>query len=48
MAVYTRIPNDELNAFIKPYDAGNVISIKDILSGVENSNFLLTTDTNKF
>ncbi|NBC34674.1 MAG: homoserine kinase [Alphaproteobacteria bacterium] len=44
MAVYTEISNDELAAFVAAYDIGTVTSLKGIAEGVENSNFLLTTD----
>lgn len=48
MAVYTRIPEEKLNAFLGRYVLGKLTGIQDILTGVENSNFLLTTDKNKF
>ncbi|MBY0427655.1 MAG: phosphotransferase, partial [Alphaproteobacteria bacterium] len=48
MAVYTRIPDEALNEFVQRYSLGNLKDIKDILSGVENSNFFLTLDAGKF
>ncbi|NDE91316.1 MAG: homoserine kinase [Alphaproteobacteria bacterium] len=48
MAVYTRIPDDELQQFVKRYALGNFISITDILAGVENSNFFLKLDTGTY
>lgn len=48
MAVYTRIPEAELHEFVNRYAIGNVREVKDILSGVENSNFFLTTDAGKY
>ena len=48
MAVYTRIPDDELRQFVARYALGNLQGIKDILSGVENSNFFLTLDAGKY
>lgn len=48
MAVYTRIPETELAEFVSRYDIGKVRELKDILSGVENSNFFLTTDAAKY
>lgn len=48
MAVYTRIPEAELTEFVNRYAIGNVREVKDILSGVENSNFFLTTDAGKY
>jgi len=48
MAVYTEIPDDELEAFIARYDIGRVVSCKGIAEGVENSNFLIHTTTGPF
>jgi homoserine kinase type II len=44
MAVYTEFTDEEFAAFIAGYDIGAVTAIKGIAEGVENSNFLLTTD----
>lgn len=44
MAVYTEVSDDDLDAFIAQYDIGTLESCKGIAEGVENSNFLLTTD----
>ncbi|MCB1437133.1 MAG: homoserine kinase [Rhodobiaceae bacterium] len=43
MAVYTEIPDEELEAFIASYDVGELLSCKGIAEGVENSNFLIHT-----
>ncbi len=48
MAVYTEIPDDELQAFMKGYDVGAVLSCKGIAEGVENSNFLVATESGQF
>ncbi len=48
MAVYTEIGDDELRAFTALYDLGEVLSCKGIAEGVENSNFLLTTERANF
>jgi homoserine kinase type II len=48
MAVYTDVPDDELAAFLRDYDLGDVVSCKGIAEGVENSNFLLRTETGTF
>ncbi len=45
MAVYTDVPDDELRAFLADYALGEVVSCKGIAEGVENSNFLLRTET---
>ena len=47
MAVYTEIGDDELRAFVGLYDIGEVLACKGIAEGVENSNFLLTTEQGK-
>src|SRR5499427_2220205 len=48
MAVYTDVADDELRAFIELYDVGEVLSCKGIAEGVENSNFLVTTERGNF
>jgi homoserine kinase type II len=48
MAVYTEIGDEELRAFTALYDIGEVLSCKGIAEGVENSNFLLTTERSNF
>ena len=48
MAVYTDVADDELRAFIALYDLGEVLSCKGIAEGVENSNFLVTTERGNF
>ncbi len=48
MAVYTEIGDDELRAFAALYDIGEVLSCKGIAEGVENSNYLLTTERGNF
>ena len=48
MAVYTEVSDDDLRAFAALYDIGEVLSCKGIAEGVENSNFLLTTERGNF
>ena len=48
MAVYTEVADDELQAFIAEYDIGGVLACKGIAEGVENTNYLLHTDTGIF
>jgi len=48
MAVYTEIGDDELRAFTALYDIGEVLACKGIAEGVENSNFLLTSERGNF
>src|SRR5205085_6380117 len=48
MAVYTDVPDDELQTFAAQYAIGEVISCKGIAEGVENSNYLLRTESGTF
>jgi homoserine kinase type II len=48
MSVYTDVPDEELRAFIAEYAIGEVVSCKGIAEGVENSNYLLRTETGTF
>lgn len=43
MAVYTEVGDEELKAFLAAYDVGEVLSLKGIAEGVENSNYFLRT-----
>ena len=48
MAVYTEIPDEELHAFLGQYAIGRLIACKGIAEGIENSNFLLVTETGTY
>lgn len=48
MAVYTHVSADDIADFITDYSVGDVISLKGIAEGVENSNYLLSTSEDKF
>jgi len=48
MAVYTDISDAELEAFLAAYDLGAPLSFKGVAEGVENSNFLLETETGRY
>ena len=48
MAVYTEVSDEELSAFADQYALGAVLSFKGIAEGVENTNFLLVTDTGPY
>src|SRR3954470_9999014 len=48
MAVYTEVGDGELRDFTAQYDIGDVLSCKGIAEGVENSNYLLTTERGNF
>jgi homoserine kinase type II len=48
MAVYTDVSDDELRAFVALYDIGEVLACKGIAEGVENSNYVVTTEAGNF
>ena len=48
MAVYTPVSSRELDAFLSFYDLGTARSFKGIAEGVENSNYLLKTQTGSY
>ena len=48
MAVYTQVPAEALQSFLARYDVGELVSAKGIAEGVENSNFLLHTESGAF
>src|SRR6185295_11918702 len=48
MAVYTDITDEELADLLADFDLGAAISFKGIAEGVENSNFLLETETGRY
>jgi homoserine kinase type II len=48
MAVYTEVSDEALAAFLEGYDLGRPLSLKGIAEGVENSNFLLHTESGEY
>src|SRR6476646_661273 len=48
MAVYTEVPDNELEEFVARYDIGRAASCKGIAEGVENSNYLLHNDRGSY
>lgn len=48
MAVYTEVSDEELDQFAADYEIGGVLSCKGIAEGVENSNYLLHTETGHY
>ena len=48
MAVYTEVSAEDLRGFLAMYDVGEVLSFKGIAEGVENSNFFLQTERDRF
>ncbi len=48
MAVYTEVSDEDLERFIAEYDIGDVLSCKGIAEGVENTNYLLQTESGHY
>ena len=48
MAVYTKVSFEELGAFLKQYDIGTLVSLKEISEGIENTNYFVQTDKDRF
>jgi homoserine kinase type II len=48
MAVYTEVGDEALARFLEGYDLGRPLSLKGIAEGVENSNFLLHTESGEY
>lgn len=48
MAVYTEISDRDLAGFVADYDIGSVLSCSGMAEGIENSNYLLTTDRARY
>ncbi len=48
MAVYTKITKTEISRHLLQYNIGELVDLKEILEGIDNSNFILTTTIGKF
>lgn len=48
MAVYTEVSDEDLAVFLAAYDLGAALSCKGVAEGVENSNFMLHTQSGRF
>ena len=48
MAVFTPVTLDDLSQWIKQFPLGNALALKGIASGIENSNFFLTTERGEY
>lgn len=48
MAVYTSLGAEDVSALLRRYDAGELIAMKGIAEGVENSNYFIETTQGKF
>ena len=48
MAAYTSLNHAEINELAETFAIGNVHAFKILSGGSENTNYLLSTDTNKY
>ncbi|HEY1448166.1 MAG TPA: homoserine kinase [Caulobacteraceae bacterium] len=48
MAVYTEVSDADLESFLADFGLGRALSLKGIAEGVENSNYLLETETGHY
>ena len=48
MAVYTKVTDDQVKQFISDYDIGKFVRIEPIKSGIDNSNYHLFTDNDRY
>src|ERR1700710_581699 len=48
MAVFTTVSLEQLSGWIAQFQLGQAHAIKGISSGIENSNFFITTDTGEY
>jgi len=48
MAVFTAVTEQELAQWMRHYDLGDVVDFRGIASGIENSNFFLTTTRGEY
>jgi homoserine kinase type II len=48
MAVYTRLTRLELEEHLQNYRLGKLVDFKEIIEGIDNSNFVLVTEKGKF
>lgn len=48
MAVYTQLGPEQVSALLNQYEAGELVTLKGIAEGVENSNFFVETTQSRF
>lgn len=48
MAIYTKLTKPEIEQHLKNYALGELVSSKEIIEGIDNSNFLIETTQGKF
>ncbi len=48
MAVFTPVSDDDARALLRTYDIGELINLRGISAGIENTNYFLTTTQGEF
>ena len=48
MAVYTKLTSQDISDFLENYNIGKLTSFKEVIDGIDNSNFIIQTDQEKF
>jgi homoserine kinase type II len=48
MAVFTAVSLDDVTPWLKQFPLGNALALKGIASGIENSNFFITTEAGEY
>ncbi len=48
MAVYTKLTFEEISNHLKNYKIGELLDFKEIVAGIDNSNFIIETSQDKF
>ena len=48
MAVYTKTSRAEIEKHLENYQLGKLLNFKEIIEGIDNSNFILETEKGRF
>lgn len=48
MSVYTRVEQNELEAFLQHYQVGQLVQFEGITAGIENTNYFVTTSVGEY
>ncbi len=48
MAVYTKLTQQDIASHLEQYNIGSLVEYKEILAGIDNSNFIIKTDQDNF